>query len=113
MDSGASDTMFVSRDLFTNYKSVTPRVGDSAKAENGSFEIVGEGNVIQRYEVNGKEREITYTRALHTPTHNFWEWEGSDPESGWNGCFDGNPTGDDLSLTTDVPCTVASASRTL
>jgi transposase InsO family protein len=70
MDSGASDTMFVSRDAFTNYKSVAPRRGDSAKAENGSFEIVGEGNVVQRYEVDGKEKEVTYTRALHTPTLN-------------------------------------------
>ena len=29
MDSRASDTMFVSRDAFTEYKSVTPRTGDS------------------------------------------------------------------------------------
>ena len=70
MDSGASDTMFVSRDSFTEYKSVTPRVGDSAKAENGTFEIVGEGSVVQNYHVDGKERKITYTRALHTPTLN-------------------------------------------
>ena len=47
MDSGASDTMFVSWDAFTNYKSVTPRRGNSAKADNGSFEIVGEGDVVQ------------------------------------------------------------------
>ena len=47
MDSGASDTMFVSRDAFTEYEPITPRVGDSAKAENGSFEIVGEGDVVQ------------------------------------------------------------------
>lgn len=45
MDSGASDTMFISRDNFTSYKSITPHLGDSAKAENGNFEIVGEGNV--------------------------------------------------------------------
>ena len=70
MDSGASDTMFVSRDLFTEYKSVTPRIGDSAKAENGTFEIVGEGSVVQNYLVDGKERKITYTHALHTPTLN-------------------------------------------
>ena len=70
MDSGTSNTMFVSWDAFTNYKSVTPRKGDSAKAENGSFEIVGEGNVVQQYQVNGREREITYTCALHMPTLN-------------------------------------------
>ena len=70
MDSGASDMMFVSRDAFSDYKSVTPRMGDSAKAENGSFEIIGEGNVVQRYKVDGKDKDITYTRALHTPTLN-------------------------------------------
>ena len=52
------------------YKSVTPWKGDSAKAEDGSFEIIGEGNVIQRYQVDRKEWEITYTRALHTPMLN-------------------------------------------
>jgi hypothetical protein len=41
-----------------------------AKAENGSFEIVGEGHVVQRYQVDGREWEITYTRALHTPSLN-------------------------------------------
>ena len=70
MDSSASDTMFVSRDAFTNYELVTPQRGDSAKADNRSFKIVGEGDVIQRYQVDGIEREITYTHALHTPTLN-------------------------------------------
>ena len=70
MDSGASDTMFVSRDAFTEYKPVSSRVGDSAKAKDGNFDIVGEGNVVQRYNVDGKDRKITYTRALHTPTLN-------------------------------------------
>ena len=70
MDSGASDTMFVSRDAFIEYKPTASRVGDSAKATDGTFEIVGEGNVSQRYKVDGREREITYTRALHTPTLN-------------------------------------------
>ena len=70
MDSGTSDTMFVSRDAFTNYKPITPRIGDSAKAENGNFEIIGEGNVVQRYQVDGREQAITYTNALHTPTLN-------------------------------------------
>src|ERR1700678_3916315 len=70
MDSGASNTMFISRNVFSEYKSVTPRKGDSAKAENGSFEIVGEGHDVQRYQVDGREREITYTHALHTPTLN-------------------------------------------
>ena len=70
MDSGASDTMFVSRDAFADYRPVSSRVGDSAKATDGSFDIVGEGNVVQRYDVDGKEKQITYTRALHTPTLN-------------------------------------------
>src|SRR6202522_395222 len=70
MDSGASDTMFVSRNVFSDYKPVTPQKGDSAKAENGSFEIVSEGHVVQRYQVDGRERDITYTHALHTPTLN-------------------------------------------
>src|ERR1700678_3801466 len=70
MDSGVSDTMFVSRNVFSEYKSVTPRKGDSAKAENGSFEIVGEGHDVQRYQVDGREREITYTHTLHMPTLN-------------------------------------------
>ena len=70
MDSGASDTMFVSRDVFVDYTPVTSRIGDSAKATDGNFEIVGEGNVVQRYNIDGKEQDITYTRALHTPTLN-------------------------------------------
>ena len=70
MDSRASNTMFISRDVFTEYKSITLCAGDSAKAENGSFEIIGEGNVIQRYQVNGKEQQITHIHALHTPTLN-------------------------------------------
>ena len=52
MDSGASDTMFVSKDVFTEYKPIAPRVGDSAKAVDGGFEIVGEGSVIQKYRVD-------------------------------------------------------------
>lgn len=47
IDSGASNTMFVSRDVFTEYKAIAPCVGDSAKADNGSFEIIGEGSVTQ------------------------------------------------------------------
>jgi len=46
------------------------RTGDSAKATDGNFDIVGEGKVVQRYLVEGKEKTITYTRALHTPTLN-------------------------------------------
>ena len=69
MDSAASDTMFVSKDVFTDYKPIS-RMGDSAKAKDGGFEIVGEGNVIQRYKVDGKEKVITHTRALHTPALN-------------------------------------------
>ena len=70
MDSGASDTMFVSKEAFTEYKPITPRKGDSAKAVDGSFDIIGEGSVIQRYHVDGRTLEVTYTHALHTPTLN-------------------------------------------
>ena len=70
MDSRASDTMFISRDLFIDYRLITPRLGNSAKAKNSNFEIVGEGNVTQCYQVNGKEHNITFTHALHTPTLN-------------------------------------------
>ena len=42
----------------------------TAKALDGSFEIIGEGNVTQRYMLEGKKQEITYTRALHMPTLN-------------------------------------------
>ena len=71
MDSGASKTMFVSKDSFSEYKPVTPRLGDSAKATGGTFEIIGEGSVTQRYRIlDGKERTITFTRALHTPELN-------------------------------------------
>jgi hypothetical protein len=70
MDSGASDTMFVSRDSFVEYTATPPRTGDSAKAVDGDFQIIGEGKVIQRYLVDGRERDITYTHALHTPTLN-------------------------------------------
>lgn len=70
MDSGVSDTMFVSREAFTEYKSTAPQIGDSAKAVDGSFNIIGEGTVVQRYKVDGTEREITYTCALHTPSLN-------------------------------------------
>jgi hypothetical protein len=70
MDSGASETMLVSRDSFNNYGPLSTRIGNSAKAEGGSFEIKGEGSVVQRYKVDGKEKEITYTRTLHTPALN-------------------------------------------
>ena len=42
LDSGASDTMFVSRESFTDYIPMSPRIGDSAKAMDGNFEIIGE-----------------------------------------------------------------------
>jgi GAG-pre-integrase domain len=70
MNLGASDTMFVSKEMFTEYKPTVSRVGDSAKAVDGGFEILGKGNIVQRYQVNGKECSITYTRALHTPALN-------------------------------------------
>lgn len=70
MDSGASDTMFVSKESFSEYRTTPVRTGDSAKADDGAFEIVGEGRVTQRYMVDGKEKQVTYTRALHTPTLN-------------------------------------------
>ncbi len=70
IDSGASDTMFVLRESFSNYKSTTPRSSDSAKAVDGDFEIIGEGMVIKHYLIDGKEKKLTYTWAIHTPTLN-------------------------------------------
>ena len=70
IDSGASDTMFVSRNDFTEYKLTPTRSGNSAKAVDGTFEIIGEGSVVKRYLVDGKEKMLTYTRAIHTPTLN-------------------------------------------
>jgi hypothetical protein len=70
LDLGASDTMFVARDTFMMYQKITPHSGDSAKAINGDFEIIGEGTVVKKYFVHGKARTITYTRVLHTPTLN-------------------------------------------
>src|ERR1700678_2480146 len=67
LDSGASDMMFVSKDVFVEYKPVSARLGDSAKANDGGFEVVGEGNVVQQYKIDWTERNITYTRALHAP----------------------------------------------
>jgi len=34
------------------------------------FDIIGEGKVKQQYLVEGQEKAITYTQALHTPTLN-------------------------------------------
>ena len=65
IDSGASDTMFVSREAFNVYNAMTPRSGDSAKAVDGDFEIIGEGTVIKHYLVDGKEKKLTYTHAIH------------------------------------------------
>jgi len=67
IDSGASDTMFVSRNDFIEYTPITSHTGDSAKAKGGDFAILGEGKVKQWYLVEGQEKAITYTRALHTP----------------------------------------------
>jgi hypothetical protein len=62
--------MFVSQDVFVDYTPSASRTGDSAKANDRDFAIVGEGKVIQRYLVDGKEKTITYTHALHTPMLN-------------------------------------------
>ena len=70
MDSGASDTMFILKASFNDYKATPPCSSDSAKAVGGEFEIVGEGNVTKSYLVNGKEKRITYTRAIQTLTLN-------------------------------------------
>ena len=70
LDSGASDTMFVLKEVFAKYKPTESRIGDSAKAKDGDFEIIGEGNVVQWYLIDGQEHKVTYTCALHTPTLN-------------------------------------------
>jgi len=70
LDSGASDTMFVLREAFNTYTTLPPRSGDSAKAVDGDFEIIGEGSVVKSYLVDNREKKITYTHAIHTPTLN-------------------------------------------
>ncbi len=70
LDSGASDTMFVLKGDFKEYKSTSPRSGDSAKAIDGDFDIIGKGKITKRYLVDQKEKEVTYTRAIHTPSLN-------------------------------------------
>ena len=70
MDSGASDTMFISRESFNEYKLIIPHTGDLAKAVDGNFEIIGRGTVVQWYLIDGQEQDITYTWALHMPTLN-------------------------------------------
>jgi len=62
--------MYVSKDVFVDYGTTVHRMGDSAKVKNGDFEIVGEGKVIQCYLIDGREKNITYTHALYTPTLN-------------------------------------------
>jgi len=61
LDSGASDTMFISRGDFVKYTPITSRTADSAKAKDGDFDIISEGKVIKRYLVDGKEKTVTYT----------------------------------------------------
>jgi GAG-pre-integrase domain len=62
--------MFVSKDSFADYKPISSRTGESVKVTNGDFEIIGEGNVTQRYNIDGGEQNVTYTRALHAPSLN-------------------------------------------
>ena len=71
LDSGVSDTMFISKEAFVEYKAHDSWVRDSAKAKNEDFKIIGEGNIVQSYLINGKENKITYTHPLHTPTLNI------------------------------------------
>ena len=58
------------KDVSMNYTPISSCVGDFAKANDGNFEIIGEGTIVQCYWVDGKEREITCTHTLHTPTLN-------------------------------------------
>jgi hypothetical protein len=46
LDSGVSDTMFVLKKSFVDYKPIELRVGDSAKAKDRDFEIVGKGTLF-------------------------------------------------------------------
>ncbi len=62
--------MFILKDDFSDYKSTPPHSSDSVKAVDGDFEIIGEGTVIKCYLMDGKEKKLTYTRAIHTPTLN-------------------------------------------
>ena len=70
IDSGTSDTMFMLKGDFSEYKLMTLHSGHSAKAVNGNFNIVGEGSVTKHYLIDGKEKELTYTHVIHTPSLN-------------------------------------------
>jgi hypothetical protein len=60
LDSGASNTTFILKKAFVDYKSIDSQIRDSAKANGKNFEIVGEGNIVQHYLIDGKEHQITY-----------------------------------------------------
>ncbi len=62
--------MFVLKDTFSVYRNITPCSGDSTKAVDGGFDIIGEGTVTKHYIIDGKEKKLSYTQAIHTPTLN-------------------------------------------
>jgi hypothetical protein len=68
MDSGASDTMFVLKASFNEYRPTPPRSGDSAKAVGGKFEIVQYWgrHCDKKLSCRRNEKKITYTCAIHS-----------------------------------------------
>ena len=70
MDSGVSDTMFVSKEAFAEYTTTSPQTGDTAKAVDGGFDIIGKGKVTQTYLIDGQTKSVTFTCTLHTPALN-------------------------------------------
>lgn len=47
LDSGVSDMMFMSKDSFVDYTPILSCIGELAKATNGDFNIISEGNITQ------------------------------------------------------------------
>ena len=56
--------MFISQDVFMDYKLVTPQKSDLAKAEDRSFKIVSEENVVQYYQVLDFELSSVIVNSL-------------------------------------------------
>ena len=66
LDSGTTHYCFCNRSDFETYIDLIAKQGDSA-TEGGKFSINGQGRVTQQVEVEGKEINLQFNNALHTP----------------------------------------------
>jgi hypothetical protein len=65
MDSGMSNTMFVSLEAFSAYKTNPLHSGESAKASDGNFDIIGEGTLSRKWD---REKVVIHPRYSHPNT---------------------------------------------